>query len=74
MWVKSSYSFSNGNCVELWRKSRRSNFSGNCVEVAAGVRVRDSVLAGASPVLTFPVPAWAAFLRELKTPVTGRRS
>lgn len=37
-WVKSSYSFSNGNCVEVrWRKSSASE-SGNCVEVARGFR------------------------------------
>lgn len=29
-WVKSSYSFSNGNCLE-WRTSSRSN-SGACIE------------------------------------------
>jgi uncharacterized protein DUF397 len=36
-WRKSSYSFSNGNCIEVgaWRKSRRSADSGNCAEVAA---------------------------------------
>lgn len=35
-WRKSSYSGSNGNCVEVatWRKSSYSGNNGNCVEVA----------------------------------------
>jgi hypothetical protein len=37
LWRKSSYSGSNGNCVEVaaWRKSSYSGSNGNCVEVAA---------------------------------------
>ena len=64
-WRRSSYSFSNGNCLE-WRKSSFSNPNGECVEVAAGVQVRDSRLGDASPVLSFPAAAWAAFTGGLR--------
>lgn len=65
-WIKSSYSFSNGNCVEArWVKASASNFSGNCVEAAAvpdgGVQLRDSKDPG-GPVLSFNAGEWAAFL------------
>ena len=35
-WRKSSFSFSNGGCIEVtdWRKPRRSYGGGNCVEIA----------------------------------------
>jgi Domain of unknown function (DUF397) len=34
-WVKSSFSYSNGNCVEVaFRKSRHSMSNGHCAEVA----------------------------------------
>jgi hypothetical protein len=67
-WRKSSRSTAQANCVEiahLWRKSSRSTDQANCVEVAfAGpaVAVRDSKNTD-GPVLTFPAPNWAAFLR-----------
>jgi hypothetical protein len=64
-WRKSSYSASNSNCVEVaWRKSNFSSSNGNCVEVAQlapASAVRDSKNP-TGPVLTFPTPAWAAFL------------
>lgn len=50
-WIRSSYSGSNGNCVECavpargWRKPSYSNPDGNCVEAASDpgvVYVRDS--------------------------------
>jgi hypothetical protein len=37
-WHKSSFSFSNGNCVEVagdWRKSSASMSDGHCAEVGA---------------------------------------
>jgi hypothetical protein len=62
-WVKSSYSFSNGNCLE-WRTSTHSA-SGACVELRGGVQVRDSQ-DPAGPVLAFSPAAWAAFAGRLK--------
>jgi hypothetical protein len=54
VWRKSSYSMSNGHCVEVAR-------------LADGrIGVRDSKVAG-GPVLRFEPGAWAAFLRELRT-------
>ena len=73
-WRKSSYSFSNGNCVEAgvqgarWRKPSRSAGNGACLEAAEGpgiVAVRDTKLER-SPVLTFGVHAWAAFTAAVK--------
>jgi hypothetical protein len=50
-----------------WRKSSRSGSKSNCVEVAWGpeslTAVRDSK-AEDGPVLTFPVAAWHAFVRD----------
>jgi hypothetical protein len=68
-WRKSSYSFSNGNCVEVrsWRKSTHSASNG-CAQVAAcgcGVLVRDSKMNG-GPVLRFPPAKWAVFLAAVK--------
>lgn len=66
VWRKSSYSASNGACVEVgWRKSSHSGGNGNCVEVrwpAEGVAVRDSKHP-TGPTLSFPVAPWFAFLR-----------
>ena len=66
LWRKSSYSGSNGNCVEVgWRKSSRSGSNGDCVEVAwpDGVAVRDSK--HVERALAFPVPTWREFLATL---------
>jgi hypothetical protein len=66
-WRKSSFSFSNGNCVEAadWRTPARSMNNGNCVEVASGVAVRDTQDV-AGPVLEFTAAAWRAFTAALK--------
>jgi hypothetical protein len=66
MWRKSSYSFSNGNCVEVagWRKASASSFQSNCVEAGNGpavVAVRDSK-DPAGPVLAFSPAQWRAFI------------
>lgn len=53
-WRKSSYSMSNGHCVEVAR-------------LADGrIGVRDSKAAADGPVLRFEPTAWAAFLRALR--------
>ncbi|MCX4802198.1 DUF397 domain-containing protein [Streptomyces sp. NPDC058682] len=54
-----------------WRKSSYSNSdSASCVEISDDfpgvVPVRDTKLAGAGPVLLFPVAAWAPFIRAVK--------
>ena len=72
MFVKSSHSFSNSNCVEIdleaaWAKSGHSE-SVNCAEVrAAGgtVLVRDSK-DKSGPVLAFTPAEWEAFTGWLK--------
>jgi Domain of unknown function (DUF397) len=51
-WRKSSYSFSNGNCVEVGRDQL--------------IFVRDTQQDGAGPVLAFPPGAWTAFTASLK--------
>jgi hypothetical protein len=65
-WRKSSYSASNGNCVEIgWRKSSYSASNGGCVEIgwpaSAEVAVRDSKQV-AGPTLAFATPIWRTFL------------
>ena len=64
-WRKSSYSFSNGGCIEAadWRKSRWSK-TGNCIEVASGVAVRDTQ-DREGPVLKFSAAQWRAFTAAL---------
>jgi hypothetical protein len=66
MWVKSSLSFANGNCVECrWRKSSHSGSIGDCVEVGGRVQVRDSQDRD-GPVLAFSATAWEVFTAQLK--------
>ena len=69
--MKSSASFSNGNCVEVagrWRKSSHS-MGTECAEVAslpAGiVAVRDTQDRG-GPVLTFSPAAWREFTARVR--------
>jgi Domain of unknown function (DUF397) len=62
VWVKSSLSFANSNCVQV------ACASGECVEVeaaAGGVLVRDSK-DPAGPVLAFTPGEWAEFLAGVK--------
>jgi hypothetical protein len=69
-WRTSSYSGSNGSCVEVgvWRKASYSGSNGDCVEVGAAARVvavRDSKNpAGAA--LSFGPAAWQAFTCRIK--------
>lgn len=67
-WHKSSFSSSEGNCVEVanWRKSSRSEQS--CVEVGAAgvVAIRDTKLAEQSPVLEVSPSAWMAFISSIR--------
>lgn len=72
-WRKSSFSGTEGNCVEVgWRNSSYSGPNGDCVEVAhapLGVLVRDSKNTGGA-MLAFAPVEWRAFLS--RTP--GRAS
>lgn len=53
-WRKSSYSMSNGHCVET-------------AQLASGIAVRDShAVAAGSPILHFGPGAWVNFLNELR--------
>ncbi|MGH3766226.1 MAG: DUF397 domain-containing protein [Pseudonocardiaceae bacterium] len=65
VWHTSSYSASQGNCVEIgWRTSSYSNGGAACVEVVPTpdtVLVRDSK-DRTGPALTIPTPAWHTFL------------
>ncbi len=68
-WRKSSFSFANGNCIEVaeaadWRKSSASIGNGECVEVASGVAVRDTQ-DREGPVLKFSAAAWRAFTAKI---------
>ena len=73
-WVKSSYSNSFSNCVEVaWRKSSFSGSGsggdhGDCVEVQpgdGGIVMRDSKDPD-GPVLTFTAAEWDAFIAGVK--------
>lgn len=74
LWRKSTYTQSNGACVEVafpdadWRTSTRSQSNGACVEVVltpsiAGIR--DSKQPDGGVVLA-GFPAWDAFRRAVK--------
>jgi len=67
VWQKSSYSCSNGDCVEVgWRTSSYSVNHG-CVQVALApgrMLVRDSK-DPEGPALAVPPSCWQAFLRTL---------
>jgi Domain of unknown function (DUF397) len=68
VWHTSSYSWGNGNCVQVgWRTSSYSYGNGACVQVAPApdrVLVRDSKDPGGST-LAVPTPAWRNFLSTL---------
>jgi hypothetical protein len=72
-WRKSSYSTSNGACVEVGMRWRKSSYSasngGACLEVADGqtavVAVRDSK-DPEGPVLAFAPDEWQAFIAAIK--------
>ncbi|MGH3693934.1 MAG: DUF397 domain-containing protein [Pseudonocardiaceae bacterium] len=68
VWHLSSYTYTNGACVEVgWRTSSYTYGNGACVEVAPApdaVLVRDSKHR-AGPALTVPTPSWQAFLTTL---------
>ena len=75
-WRTSSYSFANGNCVEVlsepdevaaWRTSSHS-LASNCAEVGQDgtiVAVRDTK-DRTGPVSRFPAAAWARFTADVK--------
>jgi hypothetical protein len=76
IWRKSSYSGTQGNCVEAavlssarWHKSSYSDTQGNCVEVAGGlpgaVAVRDSK-DPSGRALVFTRDEWATFLARVR--------
>jgi Domain of unknown function (DUF397) len=74
VWRKSSFTQSNGECVEIsfpdadWRTSSRSQSNGACVEVAlrpSVAGIRDSKDPGGGVLLT-GFPAWDAFLHRVR--------
>lgn len=77
IWRKSSYSFSNGNCVQVrsgWRKPSHSFANSNCVEAttpAGAVLVRDSKNPH-SGYLEFAPDAWRDFVAVLKSEDAAR--
>jgi hypothetical protein len=69
-WRTSTYSGTNGECVEIatWRKSTKSGTNGSCVEVGGAARVvlvRDTKDRDAGA-LAFTPDAWAAFTASLR--------
>ncbi len=69
-WRTSSYSGTNGACVEVavaWRTSSYSSANGECIEVAANaqVLVRDTK-DSEGPVLAFRPDVWQRFARHVK--------
>ncbi|MGH3719223.1 MAG: DUF397 domain-containing protein [Pseudonocardiaceae bacterium] len=68
VWRTSSYSGTNGGCVEVgWRTSSHSGTNFACVEVAPGpdaVLIRDSKNR-TGPALSLPPTTWQTFLTTL---------
>jgi Domain of unknown function (DUF397) len=53
----------------IWRKSTYSSSNGQCVEVAflpGTIAVRDTKAAGAGPILVFSAAEWEAFVNGVK--------
>jgi hypothetical protein len=79
VWRTSSYSGTNGACVEVavvpaWRTSTHSGQNGACAEVARNlpgvVGVRDSKDRG-GPVLMFGPADWEAFTKRIRADELG---
>ncbi len=69
-WRTSSYSGTNGECVEVavaWRTASYSSANGECIEVAAdaGVLVRDTK-DREGPLLAFQPDVWRRFAGHVK--------
>ena len=67
-WIKSSFSFSNGNCVEVAFRTSSYSEAGNCVEATTcphGILVRDSKDPD-GPRLSFAPANWRAFTAAIK--------
>ncbi|GAA1988982.1 DUF397 domain-containing protein [Amycolatopsis minnesotensis] len=67
-WRKSSYSTTNGDCIEVgWRTSSYSTGGSDCVEVGRGQRavlVRDTKNRSGGT-LDFPAAQWRSLLTHL---------
>jgi hypothetical protein len=69
-WFKSSYSGSEGECIEValsWRKSNYSDGEGECLEVAltpTTIHIRDSKTPESTHLTVTPA-TWTAFLTSL---------
>ncbi|WP_328440055.1 DUF397 domain-containing protein [Streptomyces sp. NBC_00444] len=73
VWFKSSFSGSEGECVEValrWSKSSRSDGEGECVEIAltpTTIHIRDSKTptTPATPTVQVTPTTWTTFLNSL---------
>ncbi|MCH0562033.1 DUF397 domain-containing protein [Streptomyces sp. MUM 2J] len=71
VWFKSSYSDSEGECVDIaleWSKSSHSGSEGECLEIAlsrTALHIRDSKTPTARTIAVSPA-AWSAFLPRVR--------